>query len=89
MDLRRFKKSGRMADKEPIGPVAFVVAADPDLKLVIFQFSKPINRLEFTVEQAMEIAGTIASRAAKASGKSLQQLITEKERANAAKPPGT
>lgn len=65
-----------------VGPLAFVIAADPDQKLVIFQFSRTINRIEFSADEAMGIASQIIGRAAVASGKTIQQLIDEKEQRN-------
>lgn len=71
-----------MAKQKDLGPVAFVVAADPEKELVIFQFGSAVNRLEFPPEQAMEIAGNIISRAAVASGKTVEQMVMERTRKN-------
>jgi hypothetical protein len=62
------------AKVKPTGPVAFVIGADPEKKIVIFQFSKVINRLEFTPLEAMQIAGQIVSRAAVAAGKTVTEM---------------
>lgn len=68
--------------QKDLGPVAFVVAADPDKELVIFQFGATVNRLEFPPEQAMEIASNIISRAAIASGKTVEAMIMERTKKN-------
>lgn len=67
-----------------LGPVAFVVAADPDKKIVIFQFNKALNRLELGPDEAMEIASNLMSRAAIASGMSVQEMVSARIRKNAA-----
>jgi hypothetical protein len=72
-----------MSDKpKDLGAIGFVVAADPEAQLVIIQFSKPANRIEFAPEQALEIASTIMTRAAVAAGVSLQELIDKRELKN-------
>lgn len=65
--------------KKELGPVAFVIGADPEKKLVLFQFGRAVNRLEFTPEDAMEIASNIMTRAAVASGKSVEQLVADRQ----------
>lgn len=77
---RLFKRFARMAKPEAsAGPVAFVIGGDPDKKIVIFQFGHAINRLEFSPEEALEIASNIMSRAAIASGKPLEQMVAERQ----------
>ncbi len=75
-----YEKSGKAELPPKSGPVAFVIGGDPEKKIVIFQFGHAISRLEFSPEEALEIASNIMSRAAIASGKSLEQLAAERQR---------
>ncbi|MDH4164709.1 MAG: hypothetical protein OEW15_18775 [Nitrospirota bacterium] len=68
-----------MGKPEAPGPVAFVIGGDPEKKIVIFQFGHAITRLEFSPEEALEIASNIMSRASIASGMSLEALVARRD----------
>lgn len=56
-----------MANKQN-APIAMVIGADPKKRIVIFQFSGPIDRVEYTPAQARGVAESLISRAAIAEG---------------------
>lgn len=70
---------GKKKKENAVGPVTFVIGGDPDKKIVIFQFGHAINRLEFSPEEALEIASNIMSRAAIAAGKSLLEMMATRQ----------
>lgn len=76
---------GKSKKKPEIGPVTFVIGGDPEKKIVIFQFGQSINRLEFSPEEALEIASNIMTRASIASGKPLPEMIAERQALAAAR----
>lgn len=58
-----------MAEKnEGMGPIAIAVGADPAKRIVIFQFSGKIDRVEWSPEQARHMAEVLISRADLADG---------------------
>lgn len=72
-----------MAKHQDMGPVAFVVAADPVKQQVIFSFNKAISRVELSPEQAMEVAANLMGRAAVASGKTVAEMVQARAEQNA------
>lgn len=63
-----------MSKKKPMGPVMTVIGADPAKKIVILQFSEPIDRMEFTPDQAIATAQALTTRAVIAKGGIIPKL---------------